>query len=104
MAGSNMKLDIKTGKINVSASAGSNIKLAGKTDSFTGKASAGSNIKAEELISTKCQARASSGANLWITVKNDFEGHASSGGNVFYYGNPETTDIEKSSGGNVIKK
>lgn len=103
-AGSNMKLEVNAENIDVSTSAGSNIKLEGTTRSFTGKASSGSNLKAEELTSKNCTASVSSGANLWITVEDDFSGHASSGGNIFYYGNPESTDIEKSSGGNVIKK
>jgi hypothetical protein len=78
--------------------------LEGKASSFLGKASAGSNLKAEGLISKKCQVKTSSGANIWISVKNNLTAQASSGGNIFYYGNPETTDVEKSSGGNVIKK
>lgn len=103
-AGSNMKLKIKVGTVEASASSGSNIKIEGSAKSFSGKASSGSNIKAEELNSKNCNVKVSSGANIWITVKNDFEAHASSGGNIFYYGNPEITDIEKSLGGNIIKK
>ena len=103
-AGSNIKLEVKVEEINVSASAGSNIKLEGTAKSFTGKATSGSNIKAEGLSTADCIAKTSSGANLWITANNNFEGHSSSGGNIFYYGNPESTDINKSSGGNIIKK
>lgn len=103
-AGSNIKLELEASNLNVSATAGSNIKLDGTTGSFTGKASAGSNIKAEGLSATNCIVRTSSGANIWITVKSDFEGHASSGGNVFYYGNPKSINVNNSSGGNVIKK
>jgi len=103
-AGSNMKLEVNTEIIEVSTSAGSNIKLEGRTITFNGKASSGSNLKAEELNTKDCTASVNSGANLWITVKDNFSGHASSGGNLFYLGNPKTTDIEKSSGGNVIKK
>ncbi len=103
-AGSNMKLEIDSRVLNVAVSAGSNVKLEGRADSFTGKASSGSNLKAEDLTSKNCSANVSSGANLWITVKDNFMGHASSGGNIFYYGNPESSDIEKSSGGNIIKK
>lgn len=102
-AGSNLKMSVNTENIEVSASAGSNIKLAGTTKSVTGRASAGSNVKAQELVAENCNVKVSSGANFWITVNNDFTGRASSGGNVFYYGNPKTTDIQKSSGGNVIK-
>ncbi|HKI89073.1 MAG TPA: head GIN domain-containing protein [Draconibacterium sp.] len=103
-AGSNIKLEVDAGKINTSASAGSNIKLGGKVRSFTGKASSGANIKAEELKAVQCNARTSSGANLWITVSDELEAHASSGGNIIYYGQPKTIDTESSSGGNIVKK
>jgi len=36
-------------------------------------------------------------------ANNNLKGNASSGGNVFYSGNPSNTDINRSSGGNVIK-
>lgn len=103
-AGSNQTLEINTENTESSASSGSNIKLKGKTNSFKGKASAGANIKAEELTSITCNARASSGANIWITAKNSFSGDVSSGANIFLYGNPENQNIDKSSGGNIINK
>jgi len=103
-AGSNMKLDVNVNNLDASASAGSNMKLGGIARNFTGSASSGSNIKSEDLNAKNGNVKVSSGANIWITVKDDFEGHANSGGNIFYYGNPETTDIHKSSGGNIIKK
>lgn len=103
-AGSNIKLEVDAGELNVSASAGSNIKLEGKAKAFTGKASAGANIKAEGMTTDNCNVRASSGANLWITVTDNFEARANSGGNVFYFGQPKTSDTESSSGGNIIKK
>jgi hypothetical protein len=88
----------------VSVSSGANIKLEGTANLFSGKATSGSNLKAEDLISKNCTAKVSSGANVWISAKDNFDGHASSGGNIFYYGDPESPDIEKSSGGNVIKR
>ena len=103
-SGSNLKLEIKTGKVDASVSSGSNINIEGITDYFYGKASSGSNLKAENLSSKRSEMKASSGANIWINVKEELQAEASSGGNIFYYGNPESTDIEKSSGGNVIKK
>ena len=103
-AGSNIKLQINAEDIRVSASAGSNITIEGKADDAEIKSTSGSNIKAEELETNDCDARASSGANIWIKVTNGFSGKASSGGNVFYYGNPKRTNIEKSSGGNVIQR
>ena len=103
-AGSNIKLEIDTGELNASASAGSNIKLEGISKSFTGKASSGANIKAEELTTAGCSARVSSGANIFITVTENLEAHASSGGNIIYFGQPKSTDTESSSGGNVVKR
>ncbi len=103
-AGSNMKLELNINDLDVSANAGSNIRLKGIARNFNGSATSGSNIKAEDLNAKNGIVKVSSGANFWISVKDDFEGHASSGGNIFYYGNPESTDIHKSSGGNIIKK
>lgn len=102
-AGSNIKLQLSTKDVNVSASAGSNVKLEGSSETFFGKASSGSNIRANDLSSTRAEAKVSSGANIWITANDELIGRASSGGNVFYYGQPENTEIHKSSGGNVIK-
>ena len=103
-SGSNMKLDLETRNVTALASSGSNLKLEGSTNNFSGKASSGSNIKAKELTSDNCEVKVSSGANIWITAKEKLEAHASSGGNIYYSGKPESTNIEKSSGGNVIQK
>jgi hypothetical protein len=103
-SGSNVTLEINSEKTEFSSSSGSNIKLQGITNSFKAKASSGANIKAEELTSENCEVKASSGSNIWITVKSDFSGDVSSGANIFVYGNPKNSNIEKSSGGNIINK
>ena len=103
-AGSNVTLEINSENTTASASAGSNLKLEGKTNSLHAKASSGSNIKAGKLKTANSEAKVSSGANIWISAHKSLKGNASSGGNVFYYGNPKNTDINRSSGGNVIKK
>ena len=99
-----MNLEVSSETIEVSCSSGSNIKLNGKTKNFSAKTSSGSNIKAEKLETENCDASASSGSNIWITAKNKIDAKVSSGSNVFVFGNPGNTDIEKSSGGNVIFK
>lgn len=103
-AGSTIKLEIHVDHTKVSASAGSSMTLKGVADNFKGKANSGSNIKAESLTTQNCEAKTNSGANIWITCKTKLIGDASSGGNIFYYGNPVDTDIHASSGGNVISK
>ena len=103
-SGSNMKLQVKIGDLSVSSSSGSNVRLEGTAQRFHGKSSSGANIKAEELTVNHCNATTSSGANLWISVVETFEGKASSGGNIYYSGNPKSVNLESSSGGNLIKK
>ena len=103
-SGSNIKATLKAGEIDVKASSGSNIMLEGEAERVKAKASSGANIKAEGLSGKHCIVRASSGANIWINAGEVFDGSASSGGNVFYYGNPGSISTETSSGGNVIKK
>jgi len=103
-SGSNIKIDVETGRLTAKVSSGANIKLRGKTEMFQGIASSGSNLMGEKLIANNSNVEASSGANLWVTTKTDFEGRAGSGGNVFCFGNPKTSNIKESSGGNVIKK
>lgn len=103
-AGSNIKLEVKADDLTVSASSGANIMLEGVAGTFSGKATSGANIKAEGLKTNKCFVRAGSGANVWVSVNDTFEGSAGSGGNVFYYGNPKSVDTQSSSGGNVIRK
>lgn len=102
-SGSNIKLKVNAHNLTASSSSGSNIRLEGMATTFDGSASSGSNIKAGELNSIECKTDVSSGANIRISVKDKLEAHAGSGGNIFYKGNPEITEIEKSSGGNVIK-
>jgi len=103
-AGSNLRLSINGQNMEVSANSGSNIYIEGTADELIIKTSSGANIKAGDLLVSKCDARASSGGNLWITAGNELIANASSGGNIFYNGSPETLETINSSGGNIIKK
>lgn len=103
-SGSNANLEVFSKNLSVSASSGANAKLKGNAYKLELDASSGANIIAGGLEAAICEAEASSGANVHITVLNEIEAHASSGGNVIYYGNPEKVDTKTSSGGNVTRK
>lgn len=103
-AGSNIHLELSGNLIELSASSGANIFLGGAFKEAELKVSSGANIKADELTAERCRAKASSGGNIWIAVKGELNGEASSGGNVFYEGSPSQVNVSTSSGGNVIKK
>ena len=102
-SGSNIRLSLESGELIISASSGSNIFLNGKAKSANIKASSGSNIKAGDLHAESCDAKVSSGANIWIKVQNGLTAKSSSGGNIFYSGEPNPLQMTKSSGGNIIK-
>jgi hypothetical protein len=103
-AGSNIRIDIEGEKMEVSASSGANIFLEGLVREMNVKTSSGANVKAGDIHALRCDARASSGGNIWISVQNDLTADASSGGNIFYSGSPDTLNVNSSSGGNIIKK
>ncbi|WP_347839070.1 head GIN domain-containing protein [uncultured Draconibacterium sp.] len=102
-AGSNVHLSVELANAKVSASAGSNINMDGTANHFFAKAAAGANIKANSVVSNLTEAKVSSGANIWVNSKEELKANASSGGNIFFIGNPPITEFHKSSGGNVIK-
>nr|WP_321353548.1 head GIN domain-containing protein [uncultured Draconibacterium sp.] len=102
-SGANLTFSLDADDVKAKSSSGSNIFLEGNANSINAKASSGSNIKAGDLKAKSAQANVSSGANIWLSTENQLKANASSGGNVFYNGNPSETEISKSSGGNVIK-
>jgi len=102
-SGANITLEINSRDLEASASSGANIRLEGLAREFIARASSGANIKAEDLKTKNAELKVSSGANIWIAVDNDMKAEASSGGNIFYHGEPSQTSINKSSGGNVKK-
>jgi hypothetical protein len=75
--------------------------LSGMARSAELKGSIGANLKGKELKVGHCKMRASGGANVSASVAEQLEAEASSGGNVVYYGEPASTEIERSTGGNV---
>lgn len=103
-AGANMKMMIIAENLKVSSIAGSNIKLEGSADDFEVKANSGSNINAKGLKSKLCRIKCNGGANIWLTVTGNIEGHVGSGANIYYFGNPTSVNVDANTGGNLIKK
>lgn len=104
IAGSNLKLELITKSLLAKAAAGSSILLKGLSVNAECRAMAGSNIKAQDFNAQKGIAKANSGSNIWLTVGKEIDANASSGGNVYYFGNPTSTSVKNSSGGNTIHK
>ena len=103
-SGSDVEIDIFYKNFSLDTSSGSDAKISGKVKTFKAEASSGSDIKAQELESTICKVRASSGSDITVKVSGELYAKASSGADIRYYGNPDIRDIDESSGGDVKQK
>ena len=103
-SGSQQYLGIHAENFEAQCSSGAQIYLNGKADRGTIKASSGAHLKGNEFVVKDCVADVSSGAHIWVEAVDAFDGEASSGGHIYYAGNPGKTTIKKSSGGAIIRK
>ena len=103
-SGANITMDVNAKYLKAGCSSGANIKISGLAKEADLETSSGANLKGEELKAENCKMRASSGGNVSSTVNGRLEAHASSGGNVVYFGEPTETDVNTSLGGNIHKK
>jgi len=103
-SGADVKVEVEAESISCSTSSGADIKISGTADSLEAKASSGSDIHARDLVVKDCNASASSGADVTVTVTEKLVANSSSGGDVNYYGNPTSVAKNKSVSGGVNKK
>jgi len=100
-SGSTIDLEIECNSIDATVSSGGDMRLEGESHEQEISASSGGSYKAQDLVSSKVKARASSGGSVkvWATAK--IKGKASSGGSIHYKGNPENSNTSSSSGGSI---
>jgi hypothetical protein len=103
-AGCNFKMDLDGQSVDVAVNSGANVFLTGKSKQFFAKTSSGANLKAEDFKTEVSEISVSSCANAWVTTMKELTAHASSGGNIFYYGSPDRTNTSSSSGGNITNR
>jgi hypothetical protein len=103
-SGSDVQLELDINELSVGSSSGSDISLKGKATEMQADASSGSDINAGDFQVKKCAASASSGSDIKVSVTEELNANASSGGEITYSGNPAKKDINESSGGDVHGK
>ncbi len=103
-SGSDIKLTLLADMVEVDSSSGSDIDLNGSARSVKLSASSGSDIKAKNLTVDNCDASVSSAGEINISVTKNLNATASSGGDIKYFGKPETINKTVSSGGKVEAK
>jgi hypothetical protein len=82
---------------------GAVIKLTGSADNFKITVSSGGDFKGYDFAVDYCDAAASSGGAVHITINKELNARASSGGDIHYKGAALIRDMHTSSGGSVKK-
>jgi hypothetical protein len=103
-SGANMTLQLNASSVECYASSGSNIKLQGQTIKINADASSGSNIKAGDLIAESSRANANSGSNITVNTSKELIAKASSGGGIYYSGNPLKVEKSDNASGTIKQK
>lgn len=87
----------------ISSSSAGDVELKGKAGSISVDASSAGQIDAYDLEAEKVEAQASSGGSVKVSVTQNLNAHANSGGSIRYRGNPDKSITNSSSGGSVRK-
>lgn len=102
-SGSAMNVTAEAEKIVLDSSSGSNLNVSGLALKVISSSSSGSQIEARNLAANEVFAESSSGSSTEIKCIVSFNGNASSGSEINYYGNPKNVKVEESSGGSISK-
>lgn len=87
--------------LKVSQNTGSKITLSGKAGKLEIDGDTGSKFLGEELATTNCNAKVSTGAQITVIAESGLEAKANTGGWVKYKGNASIREIKTSTGGSV---
>lgn len=102
-SGADFKGAITAKTLTVDVSSGASINISGKTDNLKVDVSSGADFKGYDLVTDYCEASASSGAGVHVTINKELSAKASSGGDIHYKGAALIRDIKTSGGGSVKK-
>lgn len=102
-SGAQFNGEINITNLEVSQNSGSEINTTGKAENLKTDLSSGAMFKGYDLSVNFCEAKASSGAEVRITVNKELAAKANSGGSIKYKGEGVVKDINVNSGGSVKK-
>ncbi len=102
-SGANFKGAITAKTLSVAVSSGASASVSGKSDKLKVDVSSGADFKGYDLVTDYCEASASSGAGVHVTINKELNAKASRGGDIKYKGSALIRDIKTSSGGSVRK-
>jgi len=92
---------LKLNKLNAEVSSGGEMVLSGTSEDLKIEGSSGGSFKGYDFVTNTCDAEASSGADIKLTIQKELIAKASSGGEIKFKGAALIKDIQESSGGEV---
>ena len=102
-SGSHFNGQVNTKELAVDQNSGSGVTISGKSGKIKVEGSSGSIFKGYDLAVDYCDAKASSGAGVHITINKELTAKANSGGGIRYKGDALIKEININSGG-IVKK
>ncbi len=98
-----IEANIEVESLTASASSAGDIELKGRAKRVEIEASSAGDVDGYDLETEEATIRASSAGSIKVSVTQQIEARASSGGTIRYRGSPSKTNINSSSGGSVKK-
>lgn len=102
--GADVTLEIDVTSLEVTSTGGSDINLTGSADFAAIRTSGGSDFNARSLTARDVEVQTSGGSDARIAVSGRLSGNVSGGGDVSYFGEPESIDVNVSGGGDLSRR
>lgn len=102
-SGSQFTGAINAKQLSAEVSSGAEVNVSGKADKLTVDVSSGAEFDGYDFATDYCDAEASSGATVHVTINRELSAKASSGADIRYKGAALIRDI-KISGGGAVKR
>ncbi len=102
-SGSEFEGQVNAKQLTIDQNSGSEINITGKADKLLIEVSSGASFKGYDMTVDFCDAQASSGGEVKITINKELSAKATSGGGIRYKGAGLIRDININSGG-IVKK
>ncbi len=99
-----LKMDVDAENINCNISSSGDAHISGTADVLDADLSSAGDLYAYDLVVKKAKVHASSAGNARIHATEEVHLTASSAGDIYYKGNPQTIHKNTSSAGSIIKK
>lgn len=100
-SGAQFNGEVDINNLDVSENSGAEVNVTGKAENLKTDLNSGAMFKGFDLTVNYCDAKATSGAEVRITVNKELAAKANSGGSIKYKGEGVVKDINVNSGGSV---